>query len=435
MLGIESSANSVEIKRAYRKLALKHHPDKVSEEDRDHHEELFKDIKHAYEVLMDEDKRANYDMYGHEDGPRGGAGGYPGGGGFEDMFGGMGAGMGGNDFGPEDFAEFFGGPGMGGGRHSSSKQRKYQTDDIKLRTKLSLLDIYNGRMIKHDIEKFMICSKCSGVGLRKKAKPPSCPTCEGHGKLKRVHRMGGMMFMEDITCNSCTGSGLKIRYQDKCKSCTGEGKVKIKETLEFEIRPGMPSEGEIRLFGKSNEEYQLKTGDIVLMYSVTDNCGFERQNNDLYTKIKIKLVDALCGFKENHLVKTLDGRWISVKVPTGRVINPKDSIVITGEGMPILGSDDKKGDMIIGVDIEFPPNNWILEKNDIQTLKNVLDVKSKDQKTDTNYEDSEITYGDFTIKSKDELPKEFNAFNANVDTSNVGVNTKPSSWFGSWFQW
>lgn len=426
ILGVEASATSGEIKKAYRKLALKHHPDKASPETRDASAEIFKEMTHAYEVLMDEELRNNYDMYGDENGPRGG--GMPSG--FDDMFGGPMGGMGGNDFGPDDFADFFGGMGGSGGHRRQQQQKKTSTDDINLKVGVSLLDLYLGRVIKHTVDRQVLCKRCDGKGLRKKATPPTCETCGGHGRLKRVNRFGGMMFMEEVQCSSCKGSGLKIRYQDKCKQCGGVGTVESKETLEFHLRKGSPSVGEIRLSGKANECLGLKTGDAVLKYQpYATGDSFTRQGNDLYTKISIKLIDTLVGFKEDHLVETLDGRWISLNVPVGQVINPNDSIVIKGEGMPVLGSETY-GDLYVGVDVKYPPNNWILEKSDIQTLKRVLDIDAK-PKNDTP--EGEVSYAEFQIKPKKDLPKEFNSFNANTDVK-VGTNTESSSWFG-WFKW
>lgn len=425
ILEVESSASAAEIKKAYRKLALKHHPDKASPETRESSAELFKEMTHAYEVLMDEELRNNYDLYGSENGPRGGYTGNAGG--FEDMFGGN---SGGNDFGPDDFADFFGG-GMPGGRQQQQQQRKTRTDDINLKVGVSLLDLYLGKIIKHTIERQVNCKKCEGRGLRKKAKPPICGTCAGHGKLNRVKSFGGMMFMEEVQCHDCKGDGVKIRYQDKCKSCSGTGSVASKETMEFHLKRGAPSEGEIRLHGKSNEKSGLQTGDVVLKYTPYDleKETFKREGNDLYMKIKIKLVEALAGFKDDHLVKTLDGRWISIKVPVGQVITPNDSIVISGEGMPVMGSESF-GDLFIGVDIEFPPNNWILEKNDVQTLKRVLDIDSKPKEDPKDAGD--ITYGSFEVKPKSVLPKEFNSYNANTEVK-MGTETQ-SSWF-NWFKW
>lgn len=426
ILGVESSATSIEIKKAYRKLALKHHPDKVSPESRETSGEMFKEMTHAYEVLMDEEMRNNYDLYGNENGPRGGEGmgnGYNNG--FENMFNGNG-----NNFGPDDFADFFGNGSNGNNRYKKQQEKKFKTDDINLKVGVSLLDVYLGKIIKHTIERQINCKKCDGKGLRKKANPPKCSTCDGHGRLKRVNRFGGMMFMEEIQCHDCKGEGIKIRYQDKCKSCLGVGTILSKETLEFNLKKGSPSEGEIKLFGKSNEKLGLKTGDVILKYQPYEsNEIFTRQDNDLYTKIKIKLIDALVGFKDNHLLKTLDNRWISIKVPIGQVINPNDSIIVKGEGMPILGSESF-GDLLIGVEIEFPPNNWILEKNDIQTLKRVLDI---DSKPNDNNKDGEISYGEFQIKPKVDLPKEFNSFNANTDVK-IGTESESGSWF-NWFKW
>ncbi|GMF07348.1 unnamed protein product [Ambrosiozyma monospora] len=267
-----------------------------------------------------------------------------------------------------------------------------------------------------------------------------------------------MTVQETVHCRACKGSGHYYRVKDRCKRCKGSCVVSETKILEFVIPKGSPSEGQVVLKGEADEEPGLKTGDAILQYTCKDHPHFVRHKHDLYTKISITLVDALCGFKDRKLVKSLDHRYLFVSVPTGKVLKPGDSIIVPGEGMPIQGSYSRYGDLYVGVEIEFPKDHWYLEKNDVDKLKSILDI-SYGERTNGNgvymhnmpntntttdseeddidmLDDDEIVNVNFKVQSKDRLPKSFNSFYNNSEVKTFGVDDdklKKGGWFGRWF--
>lgn len=416
ILGVEASATSNEIKKAYRKLALKYHPDKVTEEERLEAEIKFKDISHAYEVLIDEDKRNNYDLYGTADDNGGfGAGGGAGYGGnpYDNFFG-----AGGAEFDANDFANFFNGMGMNGhGPNGKKPENKFKTDDAKMEVEVTLEDLYNGKTIRSTSTRNIICNHCKGTGAKKNAISKVCNSCEGKGSNIRIRRVGpGLVTQENVDCNTCKGTGRVNRPKDLCKKCKGTKVIDETKILEFEIKKGSKT-GESVILKEESDEYPGKrTGDIILTFHCKSHAYFTRKGNDLYCHYTIPLVDSLCGFSK-VMTKHLDGRLIQVSTPKGKVIRPGDFIQIKGEGMPIKDSDlswfskTTKGDLFIEIDIEFPKDNWYLEKNDLLKLRNVLPNDLVTNNNMINEKDLNLVsenidlFTDFSIVSKDKLPQ------------------------------
>ncbi|CUM64793.1 uncharacterized protein PRCAT00002405001 [Priceomyces carsonii] len=383
ILEIESSASSSEIKRAYRKLALKFHPDKVTEGDRETAESRFKEISHAYEVLIDEVKREEYDLYGTtgDKGPYSeGFSGNP----FENFYGGH---QSGQEFDANDFYQFFNGMNGSGQQyrdHNSGRSAASRTDDARLEIEVTLEDLYKGKIVRTTSTRDIICDHCKGTGAKKNALSKKCSACEGNGYVTRIRRIGaGLVTQEHVKCEKCDASGVIYRPKDKCKKCKGKKVVEETKILEFEILKGSKSNESIILKGESDQYPGMVTGDVILTFKCTDHPVFSRKGDDLFTKYKIPLVDALCGFSR-VLVKHLDGRGIFVSTPKGKVIRPSDFIRIKNEGMPIKvndssswfrGSQSRRGDLYIEIDIEFPQDSWYLEKNDISKIKNLLPNK------------------------------------------------------------
>lgn len=371
ILGVTSAASSSDIKKAYRKLALRYHPDKVSEEERVEAELKFKEVSHAYEILGDEEKRNHYDVYGdsddigmngnfnYNDNP------------YDNFFGGNGGGQ----YGADDFANFFSGMNMNGG-HGLSKTQKSRTEDAKLDIDVSLEDLYNGKTIKTTSTRNIICTHCKGTGAKKNAIAKECSTCEGKGEVIKIIRVGpGLVSQAKVSCKVCNGNGSVYRTKDHCKKCKGTKLQEETKILEFEIAKGSRSGESITLKHESDEYPGKETGDVVLTFHCKDHKVFKRMGDDLYCNFKIPLVDALCGFSKT-VVKHLDGRAIKITTPKGKVIKPDEFIRIKNEGMPKKSSSSwfgsGKGDLYIDVEIEFPKDNWYLEKNDLLKLKNVL---------------------------------------------------------------
>ncbi|ORX90055.1 dnaJ-like protein subfamily A member 2-like protein [Basidiobolus meristosporus CBS 931.73] len=345
ILGVERDATDSEIKKAYRKLAMKFHPDKNPDEG-----EKFKEISHAYEILSDPDKREHYDRFGEE------------------------GGNGGGDYGmnPEDiFAQFFGGgfggPSFGAGGPRNWKQRG---EDIVHPLKVTLEDLYNGKATKMALQRNVICSHCHGKGGKSGA-VKKCTSCDGHGVKMTMRQIApGMMQQMQVACTSCDGKGEIIKEKDRCKKCKGKKVTNERKILEAFIDKGMKDGQKIVVKGEADQEPGIETGDVVLVVKQQDHDTFERKGADLLAHVKITLTEALCGFSK-CIVTHLDGRGLVVNHPPGEVIKPGDVKCIMGEGMPQYKRPFDKGNLYVQFDVEFPPNGW-LSNPEYKTLESVL---------------------------------------------------------------
>ncbi|KAF9064179.1 hypothetical protein BDP27DRAFT_1333955 [Rhodocollybia butyracea] len=352
LLGVSPRATEEEIKKAYRKKARDIHPDKNPNDP--NAATKFQEMAAAYEILNDPDSRAIYDESGM-DGLHGG-----------------GAGRGMDDI----FAQFFGGGGggfsfgfdMGGG--PSFKKR----NDSIIEHEVTLEDLYNGKSVKMNMEKQILCTTCKGSGAKGNAKPKQCSTCEGNGRtFVKSHMASGRISVSPQKCTDCNGKGEKLREKDRCKKCKGSATVKEKTRQEIFIEKGMTDNQRIVLAGAGDEEPGVSAGDVVFVLQVHPHESFERTGNDLLVKIKITLSEALLGFSR-ILLTHLDGRGIKVTSPPGKILQPDASIVIRGEGMPIYKRSDQKGDLFVLFDIEMPTEEWLQSINR-QTLEKLLPPK------------------------------------------------------------
>ncbi|KAI7832405.1 Hsp40-like protein, subfamily A, member 2 [Gamsiella multidivaricata] len=332
-LGVSPTATETEIKKAYRKLAIKYHPDKNPDAG-----DKFKDISHAYEILSDPEKRESYDRYGDED-PLDVAG--------------WGAAMDPTDV----FAQLFGDVAGSFGNPMNNK-RPRKGEDLIHKYSLSLEELYIGKKVKFSLQKNVICRQCQGKG----GKPGSvkrCSACNGLGTKVATRQMGpGVITQTQSTCASCNGDGEAIRDKDRCKQCKGAKVVNEKKAMEIFIEKGMRHGEEIIIRGAADEQPSIESGDVVLVLQQRPHPVFERQGSDLFCKVRISLAEALCGFSK-ILLTHLDGRGIHVEQPAGQVIKPGDTKRITGEGMPHRKQPVDKGDLYIAFDIEFPESNWL----------------------------------------------------------------------------
>lgn len=405
ILGVTSSATNTELKKAYRRLALRYHPDKVSEEEREEAEIKFKEVSHAYETLIDEEKRNHYDVYGTTDGDIPYDGGDYSGNPYDNFFGGGGA-----QFAGDDFTNFFSGMNMNGGGPRASKSR---TEDANIEVDVTLEELFKGKVIRTTSTRNIICNHCKGTGAKKTAHAKECSKCEGHGSVDKIQRVGpGLVSQVRVECSACLGTGKVYRSKDQCKKCKGTKVTEETKILEFDIVKGSKSGESIVLKGESDEMPGKETGDVVLTFTCKEHPVFERKGDDLYCKFKIPLVDALCGFSK-FVTKHLDGRAIQITTPKGKVITPGLYIKVKGEGMPKKEKSSSwfsrpaAGDLYIEMEVEFPKDNWYLEKNDLLKLKNVLPNELDQSNTiDENAKASEnielIT--DFELISKKNLP-------------------------------
>ncbi|KAG9281004.1 dnaJ homolog subfamily A member 4 [Astyanax mexicanus] len=328
ILGVSPKASADEIKKAYRKLALKYHPDKNPNEG-----EKFKLISQAYEVLADPKKRDLYDQGGEQAIKEGG--------------------MGGGDFSsPMDiFNMFFGGGGGGRG------QRERRGKNVVHQLGVTLEEMYNGSTRKLGLQKNVVCEKCDGYG-GKKGTLEKCSNCKGKGVQIKVQQIGpGMIQQIQSMCSECQGQGEKFSAKDRCKNCNGQKVERKKKILEVHIDKGMKDGQKITFHGEGDQEPDLEPGDVIIVLEQKEHPVFQRQEENLIMKMQIKLVEALCGFKKT--IRTLDNRTLIISSPPGQVIKPNDVKCIQNEGMPLYRDPYEKGLLIIQFEVEFPDNHWL----------------------------------------------------------------------------
>ncbi|MGH1376386.1 MAG: molecular chaperone DnaJ [Alphaproteobacteria bacterium] len=334
-LGVDDAASADEIKKSYRKLAMKYHPDQ--NKDNAEAEEKFKEINQAYDILKDEQKRAAYDQYGSAafDGSMGGhPGGHPGGGfgggGFSDIF--------------EDmFGDFMGGGGGGHGRRGNGPARG---SDLQYTMDLSLEDAYRGKEAKIKIPVNDSCDTCSGTGAENGESAQNCGTCNGAG---RVRQQQGFFTIERA-CPTCHGEGAIIK--NPCRKCSGSGRIQKSKTLKVKIPAGVETGRRIRLTGEG--EAGLRggpRGDLYVMINVKPHKLFQRDSNNLYCRVPITITRAALG--GDIEVPTVEGTRATVKVPAGTQTGQQ--FRLRGKGMSMLRSDSR-GDMYIEIFVETPVN-------------------------------------------------------------------------------
>lgn len=309
VLGVPKDVDAKTLKKTYRKLALKHHPDRGGDAD------TFKKMSVAYEVLSDPEKREKYDKYGKE-GLEGGGGG----GGGDDLF-----------------SMFFGGG--GGGSRRSSGPAKGKT--VQHQISVSLADMYKGKLMKISVNRQRIKVP---DGMSKKDAMSKCTQCNGRGAVVRVVRMGPMIQQMQSQCDACRGTGTT--------TARGVKSVKEKKILELHIEKGSKTGTKIKFDGESDEHPGKLPGDIVFVLKEKEHPEFKRRNADLLLQKEITLVEALTGL--TFTLTHLDGREIVIKTTPGKVIKPNEVMVIDGEGMPYLGNPFTKGKLFIVFSIKFP---------------------------------------------------------------------------------
>jgi DnaJ homolog subfamily A member 1 len=286
LLGVKANATPDELKKAYRKLALKCHPDKNPDKESG---EKFKQISYAYEVLSDEKKRTIYDQGGEQALKEGGVGGE---GSFSSPF--------------DIFDMFFGGG--GGGRRGGAREKR--GNDVVHQLGVSLEDLYNGSTRKLALQKNVICDKCEGRGGKKGA-VEKCTTCKGTGTQVIVNSFGPGMYQQIHTkCRECDGAGEKINPKDLCKTCNGRKIIHERKILEVHIDKGMEDGQKITFHGEGDQVPGLEPGDIIIVLDEKEHSLFKRKDMDLYMKMDINLTEALCGFQRT--IKTLDNRILVI---------------------------------------------------------------------------------------------------------------------------
>jgi len=339
LLGVSKGASADDMKKAYRKLAMQHHPDRNPGDKKA--EEKFKEISHAYDVLSDEQKRAAYDRYGHAAFTQGGGAGA---GGF-----GAGGGAGGFDFG-SSFADIFEdlfGMGAGGGqgrKQQGGGNTAARGSDLRYNLNITLEDAFKGKQETIKVTTSVACESCHGSGGEKGTKPITCPTCSGEGRI----RASQGFFTIERACHTCQGLGKVIK--DPCRVCAGSGRTRKEKTLMVNVPAGVEEGTRIRLADEG--EVGMRggpPGDLYIFLGIKQHPLFKRDGADIHCTIPIKMTTATLGGSIE--VPTIDGGRVKVTIPEGT--QNAHQFRLRGKGMTILRSSGR-GDMYIQTNVETP---------------------------------------------------------------------------------
>jgi len=352
ILGVDKDASKSEIKKAYRKLALKYHPDKNKSEDA---EEKFKEISEAYAILYNDEKRKMYDQYGHagidqqfsrEDIFRGAD--------FGDIFKGMGF-----DFGfdvNDIFERFF-------GRRTGFNRRQHQRRgaDLRYDIEITLEDAYKGLETSINIPRSETCENCNGSGAKPGTSQKTCPKCDGTGQMKISRRTAFGMFTQVSVCDKCGGKGKII--ETPCPECRGRGLVQNTREIELKIPEGVTDGSQLRLSGEG-EAASGGTGDLYVVIHVKQHPKFERRGLDLYTDLNISFPEAALGTKKD--VELIDKNIETIKIPSG--IQNGEEIRLRNKGMPQI-QGGRKGDLYVKIHVRTPEKVSRKAKKLLEELK------------------------------------------------------------------
>jgi len=330
ILGLKKNATATEIKKAYRKLAKIHHPDKGG------NPEKFKEVTKAHEILSDAEKRETYDEYGEEGLEGGGGGG-----------------------GPTDIFDLFTG-GMGGGRRG--KHRKRKGEDVQFPLKLELKDLYNGTTKKLRLTKNIICKGCSGKGG---IGVSTCRNCKGQGSVMVIRQLGPSMVQQMQTpCNHCSGKGEIISEKGRCKECKGKKVTSQTKMLEVHVNAGMRHGQKVTFNGEADQAPDIIPGNVVVVLQQKRHPLFRRDGRHLLITKKLTLYESLCGFE--FVISQLDGRKLLIKSEPNRVYKHGSTLCIEDEGMP---STYDRGSMYIEIEVDIKKPDFFNEHQSKILLK------------------------------------------------------------------
>jgi len=361
VLGVTRNASKEEIKKAYRKMAIKYHPDKNPDDSEA--EEKFKEAAEAYEVLSDDTKRQRYDQFGH-DGVKG-AGGFGGGGmSMDDIF---------SSFG-DIFGDAFGFGGFGGFGGSRGGQRVNKGSNIRIRVKLTLAEMVTGVEKKLKVKKYVECKTCNGSGAKNNSFS-TCSTCNGSGRVTRISNTFLGQMQTTGTCPTCGGEGKIIR--DKCTTCYGEGIVTDEEVITVKIPPGVTEGMQLNVSGKGNAARRGGVnGDLLVVIEEIEDPNFIRDGNDLIHNLYINLPDAILGTTAE--VPTVEGK-VRIKIDPGT--QSGKILRLRNKGIPQVNGYGR-GDMLVQINVWIPEKVSKEEQKILEKLKSSPNFQPQTDKKD-----------------------------------------------------
>ncbi|MFZ0449211.1 MAG: molecular chaperone DnaJ [Desulfatiglandaceae bacterium] len=352
VLGVARDAGDDEIKKVYRKLALKFHPDR-NPGDKEA-EENFKEAAEAYEVLRDQEKRQIYDRFGHE-GLKGT--GFRGFSGFDDIF---------SSFG-DIFEDFF-----GFGRQTGGRPRARQGTNLRYDLELSLEEAFYGKEEEIVFDKLENCETCDGSGLTPGSEPQMCTTCQGRGQVIRSQGF----FQISTTCPTCQGQGRIIL--DPCKECAGQGKIRVQKKVTVKIPAGVDTGSQLRLRGEGEPgQYGGPPGDLFVVLFVREHEFYTRDGDNLACQIPVSFVQAALG--DRFEIPVLEGEeGFELEVPKGT--QPGDVIRVKGKGMPRLRGTRTRGDLFAKILVKIPRNLNQQQREILEAFAETQDLKLTEKK-------------------------------------------------------
>ena len=359
VLGVGKNAGSDEIKKAYRKVAMQHHPDRNPGDKSS--EEKFKEAAEAYEVLSDTEKKAQYDRYGHAGVSSNGRGQHGGGMNTEDIFSQFG-----DIFGEDLFGSFFG----GGGRSRTHRSRGIRGSNLRVKLKLTFEEIAKGVTKNIKVKKYIVCNTCGGNGAKDKGSIQTCNTCQGSGQVRRVSNTFLGQMQTVTTCPACNGEGSTVTA--KCNTCRGEGRQYNEETVSIEIPAGVQEGMQLNITGKGNAgERGGLPGDLIILIEEEPHKNLHREGINVAYDLYLSFTDAAFGIQVE--VPTIDGR-AKIKIPAGT--QSGKIFRLKGKGFPAVNSYEK-GDQLVHINVWTPQQLTPEEKALLEKLANSQNLKPK----------------------------------------------------------
>jgi molecular chaperone DnaJ len=348
ILAVSKGASDDEIKKAYRKLAIKYHPDKNPDDKAA--EDKFKEAAEAYEILSNPEKRQRYNQYGHAGvgGASGGGGGHYGGGmNMDDIF--------------SNFGDIFGGGGFGGGQRSGGGRRVMRGSNLRIKVKLNLSEVAKGVEKKLKVNKFVSCKTCKGSGA-KSGQFDTCKSCNGHGVQTRTQQTFLGAMQTQVTCSTCNGEGKIVK--DKCNTCHGDGIVREEEVLSVNIPAGVAEGMQLSVSGKGNAAPRGGiNGDLLVVIEEEEHELLKRDGSNLFYDSYVNFADAALGTSIE--IPTVDAK-VKIKIEpgtqSGKVLRLK------GKGLPDINSYGH-GDLLVNINVWTPQNLSSEEKKILENLK------------------------------------------------------------------